>query len=92
MLLHFKHNAEQFLIGVDQLLHITLGMIFVPTEYHYCDETMSSFAYRLDRDRGYKHWHKFINHIFFWQQDHCKEAYESEIDRLHIPPEMRQFD
>lgn len=90
MLSHFKHNILQLFIGVDQLIHITLGTIFLPRENHYCDETMSSFAYRLYRDRGYKHWYRLINHLFFWQKDHCREAYESERDRNHLPPEMRK--
>lgn len=26
---------------------------------------------------------------FFFQQDHCKEAYESEQQHQHEPPELR---
>ena len=27
--------------------------------------------------------------LFFWQKDHCKSAYESEIERAQLPPGMR---
>ena len=84
------HNLEQILIAVDQLIHVTLSSITMPTKKHYADETMSSFAYRLYRDKGKKHWCKFINMLFFFQEDHCKEAYESEVERNHLPPEMRE--
>ena len=33
-----------------------------------------------------------VNHIFFWQENHCKEAYESEAQRSHLPPELRTND
>jgi hypothetical protein len=47
------------------------------------DETLSARAYRLrdKSDRAYK----YINKVFFWQADHCKEAYDSEIERKHLP-------
>lgn len=83
------HNLEQILIAIDQLIHVTLSTIVYPRERCYADETMSSFAYRLYRDRGKKHWRGLINLLFWWQKDHCKEAYESEIERNQLPPEMR---
>lgn len=89
MLSIFVHNLEQILIAVDQLIHVILSSITMPTKKHYADETMSSFAYRLYRDKGKKHWYKFINMLFFFQKDHCREAYESELKRNHLPIEMR---
>ena len=54
-----------------------------------CDETLSSRAHRLKIERNRKWPSIIINTIFFWQADHCKEAYESEIQRLHLPDQMR---
>ena len=90
MLSTLVHNLEQILIAVDQLIHVILSSITMPTKKQYADETMSSFAYRLYRDKGKKHWYKFINMRFFFQKDHCREAYESELKRNHLPIEMRE--
>jgi hypothetical protein len=59
----------------------------------YADETLSSRAYRTDRDG--KPWGRFwrpvIDLLFAWQgPEHCRRAYEKERQRIHLPPEMRQ--
>lgn len=76
-----KEYCFHVAIAFDQLLNA----LFCGT----CDETLSSRAYRLkiERDRCIPYY--LINLIFFWQEDHCKEAYESEINRLHLPGSMR---
>ncbi|WP_206064473.1 hypothetical protein [Neptunomonas sp. XY-337] len=55
----------------------------------YPDEAISSRSYRLDRDRGVRWPKRIVNAIFFWQDDHCRNAYDSEMERRHMPPEMR---
>lgn len=51
--------------------------------------TLSAQAYRWERD-GVRSWcRKFIDTIFFWEIDHCKQSYESELARLQSPPETR---
>jgi hypothetical protein len=56
----------------------------------HADESMSARAFRAKRDGhllgGLA---DFINWIFFWQDDHCKAAYESEYVRRLVPPEHR---
>ncbi|AWB55732.1 TPA: DNA helicase UvrD [Pasteurella multocida] len=54
------------------------------------DETLSSRAYRgaVLAEQPKKKWlfsYKAINKIFFWQKDHCKQAYESEVKRRQYP-------
>ncbi|WP_424410087.1 DNA helicase UvrD [Pasteurella sp. PK-2025] len=54
------------------------------------DETLSSRAYRgaILAKKPKKKWlwsYKAINKIFFWQKDHCKQAYESEVKRRQYP-------
>lgn len=71
----------QILIAFDQLCNAC-------TPNGWADETLSSRAHRLS-EKGNKTPKKFINLIFFLQKDHCKEAYESERFRYHLPPEFR---
>lgn len=73
------------LIALDQLLCVLLG--------GFPDETMSSYAYRMRKQR--KPWWFLANWIdwgaktFFDQGDHCRRAYESERARAQEPPELR---
>lgn len=69
-------------IALDQLLNALLAG--AP------DETLSSRAHRM-RVKGHRYWGwtaRAINLLFFWQQDHCRQAYESELARRHLPPAM----
>ena len=53
------------------------------------DETLSSRAYRLEKERGRK-WPRFlIDTLLFWDKDHCYQSYLSEIERKQLPPSMR---
>jgi NADH:ubiquinone oxidoreductase subunit H len=52
----------------------------------WADETMSARCYREKR----KILMFIINLIFFFQPQHCKKAYESEILRLQLPKEYRK--
>lgn len=77
-----KHpDGVQVLIAIDQLFNTLL--------WGYADETLSARAHRhaLKGDREWPE--KIINFLFFWQKDHCKQAYQSEIDRTQLPPSMR---
>lgn len=74
-------DGFQVLIALDQLVNTILGGM--------ADETLSSRAYRHCLD-GSRRWPKrIIDHLFFWQDEHCKQAYESEINRSHLPEKMR---
>lgn len=53
------------------------------------DETLSAAAHRLHL-KGRSGWRNFINRIFFWQEDHCKDAYESEKNRKQLPKEYNK--
>lgn len=75
-------RLEQVIIAFDQLVNAIFG--------GWADETLSSRAWR-QRERK-KRWAiamKTIDVLFFWQKDHCKTAYESELQRQHLPPELR---
>ena len=71
----------QVLVALDQLANTFLG--------GYADETLSSRAHRRRlRGKGGVAW--VIDHIFFWQEEHCKTAYESELERAQLPVEFRE--
>lgn len=81
---------KQFLIAIDQLVNTC---VYEKTEngirvWGYADEALSSRAYRL-KDKGWYQAYKNINALFFWQYDHCKEAYKSEMLRNQLPVEYR---
>ena len=73
-------DGFQILVAIDQLINTFIG--------GYADETLSSRAWRRSL-RGKPLVAKIIDCLFFWQTDHCKTAYESELDRMQYPPSMR---
>lgn len=77
-----KHpNYFQIAVAFDQFLNTLFG--------GWADETLSARLYRRAL-RGKPLGAKLVNFLFFFQADHCKEAYESEIARNHLPPSMRE--
>lgn len=72
----------QILIAFDQLINALL--------WGYADETLSARAYRHAEIKKDRRWPMMlINGLFFWQDNHCKQSYESELKRAHLPPFMR---
>lgn len=72
---------KQFLIAFDQLCNTLIGGM--------ADETLSARAWRLHRVQP-DTWGRMrvaIDHLFFWQKDHCFNAYMSEMDRKQLPAE-----
>jgi hypothetical protein len=75
-------DGFQILLAIDQLANALLG--------GWADETISSRAYRLQH--GSRRWNLArlaIDALFFWQPDHCYEAYMSEVNRKQQDPELR---
>lgn len=74
---------KQILIAVDQFANTLLS--------GYADETLSSRAHRM-REKGHRYWGwtaGAIDLLFFFDPDHCRVSYESERERMQLPPEMR---
>lgn len=84
---HLQHNFVQFLLAIDQLLN-TLLFMFANTR-NWADESLSSRSWRHYVKGDYKWPCIIIDHIFFWQTDHCKTAYESERLQRQLPPACR---
>lgn len=73
--------GKNLLIAIDQLVAAIFGFP--------CDETISSVAYRWELE-GKRKWPRIlIDALFFFDKDHCKESYESEVLKRQMPPSMR---
>lgn len=76
-----KHG-QQILIAIDQFVNACLG--------GWADETLSCRAWRQrEKKRRWKIMRRVIDALFFMQKEHCRQAFESEKNRRHFPPEMR---
>lgn len=84
-----KHNFGQLLIAADQLLNVLICMVIKPNEKHWADETMSAHLWRHHLAGEYTWAMRIVNGLFFWQTNHCLEAYESELFRRQYPEEYR---
>ena len=75
-------RLEQIPIAIDQLINTLFG--------GWADETISSVAWRKRHEgKGWAILRRVIDTLFFWQETHCRSAYESERQRRHLPPELR---
>ncbi len=75
-------RSKQIPIAVDQFINTLFG--------GWADETISSAAWRKRHEgRGWAFLRTLIDTLFFWQTDHCKTAYESELKRRQLPEELR---
>ena len=69
-------SLKQIAIAIDQLLNTLLG--------GYADETLSARAHRTQSPLE-----RYINLIFFWDENHCRASYQSELERRQLPPQYR---
>lgn len=73
---------KQVLIAFDQLINALLG--------GGADESLSAHAWRQHLE-GKRDWpYLLINALLFFDDDHCRESYESELERNQLPPSMRE--
>lgn len=82
----FKHRLHQTIIAFDQFLNAALLN-------GWADETISARAYR--RQDHCKKWKKariFIDMLFFFENEHCKNSHYNEKMREHMPPCARDDD
>lgn len=80
------NRVFQLLLSLDQTFN-TFISLFIGGGW--ADESLSARAYR---SREHKYWnkaYKAINKIFFWQTNHCEEAYLAEKNQQQLPPRYR---
>jgi hypothetical protein len=76
---------KQFFIAFDQVINT---LVYIKGDgWGYADETLSARAWRLREMSSFPY--KLINGLFFWQDNHCKQAYESEKADKQLPLEYR---
>ena len=76
----------QLLLSLDQLFNVFISLIIGGG---WADESLSARAYRSKGDKYWNKAYKAINKIFFWQANHCEEAYLAERDQQQLPPRYR---
>ncbi len=73
-------KPKQIAIAFDQFLNTLLA--------GFADETLSARAWRMQyKKRRWMLVRMIIDTIFFWQDEHCLQAFLSERERKHLPPE-----
>lgn len=82
-----KHNFWQTILWFDQGFGILFSTLV--KQKGYADITLSARAYLWEQESKFKWLRKVIDIIFFWQKEHCKDAWETEKKLGHFPPEMR---
>lgn len=82
-----KQRILNVLIALDQLLFClaTLG-------HSSPDETLSSAAWRWEQDGKLvgRVLRPLVDTLFWFDPDHCRMSYQSELRGLHLPPEYRK--
>lgn len=75
---------KQFLISIDQTFNT---VVYLKSDgWGMADETLSARAWRL---RHKSNAYKWIDRLFFWQIQHCKQSYLSELRRKQLPSEYQ---
>ncbi|HDZ6746386.1 hypothetical protein [Mannheimia haemolytica] len=83
----FRSWCYHVLIATDQFFNAITGGA--------ADETFSSRCYRgavlaEKPKKRWRFWYAFVNGLFF-DKNHCKTAYESEVKRKQYPPEFTEI-
>ena len=76
--------SKDFWIGIDQTLNTKVKLC---DGYGKPDEMFSARAWRLRKE--HPKMYVWIDRLFFWDKDHCKECYEIERQHLQLPLEYR---
>lgn len=76
-----RRYLKQVPIAFDQLINALLG--------GWADESLSAHAWRQHLE-GKRNWpYLLIDAILFFDGNHCRTSYESELERTQLPPSMR---
>ena len=76
----------ELLTAIDQLLNT---LVWDDRDgWGKCDETLSARAYRLrEHSTAWSRFHRVVDTLFFWQDEHCFQAYKSEVLARQLPAE-----
>ena len=82
-----RHNLHQLAIALDQLGNVLVSCAF--GEKAWADETLSAHAWRWQEEGARKWPRRVIDAMLFWQDAHCRKAYENEKSRTQLPENER---
>lgn len=96
-------SLDQSLLCLFGTIHVFIGWILIKLylkryveKYFdfnfkvYADETISSYSWQKQNDNYFwKFLRIFIDLLFFFEKDHCKTSYESEINGTQHSPKDR---
>ncbi len=75
---------KNVLIGIDQTINC---VVWIKGDgFGFSDETLSARAWRL---RGQSNAWRVIDTLLFFDKDHCRTSYESEMQRKQLPKEYQ---
>jgi hypothetical protein len=78
-------SMKQVFVAFDQFINT---LWYFPNDgFGFADETISARSWRL---REQSSLYKWINMFFFWQDNHCRGAYYSEMTRKQLPKEYTE--
>lgn len=84
----FQKRVLQLAIALDQTAGTVVGLFL--HNGAWADETLSARAFREgNHSEGWAKFRKFVDALFFWQDNHCYIAYISEKERQHLAPQYR---
>lgn len=78
-----KNYFLQILISIDQLFNALLG--------GFADETLSARAFRAEQKEKFfgKIFRPLIDIIFFFDENHCFNAYHAEVQKRQFPRDYK---
>ena len=77
-------NTKHFLLGFDQWVNT---WVYIEGDgWGMADEALSARAWRcFTQDLISEYWYLGIDLIFFWQPNHCFNAWRAEVERRQLP-------
>ena len=93
------HNGKQLLIALDQTVNALVGAALAllwclrlwprRVGLWWADETISAHCWRW-HESGIRSWPRaVVDALLFWDGEHCRESYVSEVMRTQSPVEVR---
>nr|WP_294508636.1 pseudouridine synthase [uncultured Bilophila sp.] len=93
------HNGKQLLISIDQTFNALTGFVLAllwclrlwprRVGLWWADETISAHCWRWHASKVRSWPRAVVDTLLFWDNEHCRESYISEVMRAQSPPETR---
>ena len=95
------HNGKQLLIALDQSVNALAGAVLAllwclrlwprRVGLWWADETVSAHCWRWHA-AGIRDWpRRLVDTLLWFDKEHCRESYISEVMRTQSPVEMRKM-